>query len=33
MASEDAILTISVAAKLLNIHPRTIMPYERKEAF
>jgi MerR family transcriptional regulator/heat shock protein HspR len=33
MASEDAILTISVAAKLLNIHPRTIMLYERTKLF
>jgi MerR family transcriptional regulator/heat shock protein HspR len=33
MALEDAILTISVAAKLLNIHPRTIMLYERTKLF
>ncbi len=33
MASDDAILTISVAAKLLNIHPRTIMLYERTKLF
>jgi MerR family transcriptional regulator/heat shock protein HspR len=33
MAVEDAILTISVAAKLLNIHPRTIMLYERTKLF
>jgi MerR family transcriptional regulator/heat shock protein HspR len=33
MALEDAILTISVAAKLLNLHPRTIMLYERTKLF
>jgi MerR family transcriptional regulator/heat shock protein HspR len=33
MALEEAILTISVAAKLLNIHPRTIMLYERTKLF
>lgn len=29
MGTMDAILTISVAAKLLDLHPRTIMLYER----
>lgn len=29
----EPILTISVAAKLLNIHPRTIMLYERTKLF
>lgn len=29
MSSTDAILTISVAARLLDLHPRTIMLYER----
>lgn len=33
MALEDAILTISVAAKLLGLHPRTIMLYERMKLF
>jgi MerR family transcriptional regulator/heat shock protein HspR len=33
MATDDPILTISVAAKLLNIHPRTIMLYERAKLF
>ena len=30
MSSNEAILTISVAAKLLNLHPRTLMLYERE---
>lgn len=29
----DPILTISVAAQLLNIHPRTIMLYEKTKLF
>ena len=29
MALEEAILTISVAASLLGVHPRTLMLYER----
>lgn len=29
MASDEAILTISVAASLLGLHPRTLMLYER----
>lgn len=29
----EPILTISIAAKLLNIHPRTIMLYERTKLF
>lgn len=33
MASSDPILTISVAAKLLHIHPRTIMLYEKSNLF
>lgn len=33
MASNDPILTISVAAKLLSIHPRTIMLYEKSNLF
>lgn len=33
MASNDPILTISVAAKLLHIHPRTIMLYEKSNLF
>lgn len=33
MASSEPILTISIAAKLLNIHPRTIMLYERSNLF
>lgn len=33
MAISEPILTISVAAKLLNIHPRTIMLYERSKLF
>ena len=33
MALDDAILTISVAAKLLNLHPRKIMLYERTKLF
>lgn len=30
MSSNEAILTISVAAKLLHLHPRTLMTYERE---
>lgn len=30
MSSNEAILTISVAAKLLHLHPRTLMLYERE---
>lgn len=33
MGINEPILTISVAAKLLNIHPRTIMLYERTKLF
>ena len=33
MAINEPILTISVAAQLLNIHPRTIMLYEREKLF
>ena len=33
MGVNEPILTISVAAKLLNIHPRTIMLYERTKLF
>jgi len=33
MGTGEPILTISTAAKLLNIHPRTIMLYERTEIF
>lgn len=33
MASSDPILTISIAAKLLHIHPRTIMLYEKSNLF
>ena len=33
MAVNEPILTISIAAKLLNIHPRTIMLYERTKLF
>lgn len=33
MPTNEPILTISVAAKLLGIHPRTIMLYERTELF
>ncbi|EKD91299.1 MAG: hypothetical protein ACD_30C00027G0002 [uncultured bacterium] len=33
MTTNEPILTISVAAKLLNIHPRTIMLYERTKLF
>lgn len=33
MTSNDPILTISIAAKLLNIHPRTIMLYEKSSLF
>lgn len=33
MSLENPILTISIAAKLLNIHPRTIMLYERTKLF
>lgn len=33
MATNEPILTISIAAKLLNIHPRTIMLYERTQLF
>lgn len=29
MSTIEAILTISIAAKLLNLHPRTIMLYEK----
>ena len=29
MSSEDPILTISVAANLLKLHPRTLMLYEK----
>ncbi len=31
MASNDPILSISVAAKLLGVHPRSLMLYERAE--
>lgn len=31
MGTSEPILTISVAARLLNIHPRTIMLYERTQ--
>lgn len=31
MSTIEPILTISVAAKLLHLHPRTIMLYERTE--
>lgn len=30
MASDEPILTISVAASLLKLHPRTLMLYERE---
>ena len=33
MSTGEPILTISVAGKLLNIHPRTLMLYERAELF
>lgn len=33
MASEDAILTISITAALLKLHPRTIMLYEKSGLF
>ena len=33
MAVNEPILTISMAAKLLNIHPRTIMLYEKTKLF
>ena len=33
MGTNEPILTISIAAKLLNIHPRTIMLYERAKLF
>ena len=33
MGKNEPILTISVAAKLLNIHPRTLMLYERTKLF
>jgi len=33
MSTDDPILTISIAAKLLGIHPRTIMLYERTKLF
>ena len=33
MIVNEPILTISIAARLLNLHPRTIMLYERKELF
>lgn len=33
MVINEPILTISVAAKLLGIHPRTIMLYERTKLF
>lgn len=31
MSQEEPILTISVASKLLGLHPRTLMFYERSE--
>ncbi len=33
MSTEQPILTISVAAKLLHLHPRTIMLYEKIGVF
>lgn len=33
MGTSEPILTISIAAKLLNVHPRTIMLYEKTELF
>lgn len=33
MNSNEPILTISVAAKLLHLHPRTIMLYEKTQLF
>ncbi len=33
MSTEQAILTISIAAKLLHLHPRTIMLYEKAGIF
>ncbi|MDO8619451.1 MAG: MerR family transcriptional regulator [Candidatus Daviesbacteria bacterium] len=33
MGINEPILTISVTARLLNIHPRTIMLYERTKLF
>ena len=33
MSTIEPILTISVAARLLNIHPRTIMLYEKTKLF
>lgn len=33
MSSDKPILTISVAAKLLGVHPRTIMMYEHENVF
>lgn len=33
MSTDEPILTISTAARLLNIHPRTIMLYERTKLF
>lgn len=33
MSSSQPVLTISITAKLLNLHPRTIMMYEREGIF
>lgn len=33
MSTERPILTISVAAKLLGVHPRTLMLYEKEGVF
>ena len=33
MSMGEPILTISIAARLLNIHPRTIMLYEKTKLF
>ncbi len=33
MSTNRPILTISVAAKLLNVHPRTLMLYEKEGVF
>lgn len=33
MGTDEPILTISTTARLLNIHPRTIMLYERTKLF
>ena len=33
MTSEDAILSISITARLLKLHPRTIMLYEKAGLF